>query len=105
MSKKAERIYEDTAKVIANYVRKGVRFDNTTLVHGEHELIYMRTISDLMSIWERKANSLAIKARRYERHPEEAERWPSIYDKFVRDIETTRRMYLSIKRAEKNYAF
>lgn len=100
MSKKAERIYEDTAKVIDRHVRRGTHFDSTALVYGNSEIIYKRTVSDLMAIWQRKINSLAIHARRYERHPEEAERYAAIYGKFARDVETARRMYLSIKNAE-----
>lgn len=100
MSKKAERIYEDTAKVIDRHVRRGTHFDSTRLVYGSSEIIYKRTVSDLMAIWQRKINSLAIHARRYERHPEEAERYAASYDKFARDVETARRMYLSIKNAE-----
>ena len=100
-SKKAERIYTDTEAMVKRHVSHGTQFDSVHLEYGDDEIIYKKTVSGLMKIWEQRLNSLSAKARRYERRPEEAEKYPTLTRHFTEDVEVLRRMYLSIQNARR----
>ena len=68
---KAERIFEETRKVISMYVRRGTQFDGLVhMVHDEHELIYPRTAKAISRCIESYDGETTRREGFYARHPE-----------------------------------
>ena len=94
---KAERIYKATKSEIMGYVRKGTQFDCLThLVYDENDIICKRTVNDIKKLAMKDFERLQRVESRYERRPEEAERYPALLRNYQDEVETMRRVWLTI---------
>jgi hypothetical protein len=94
---KAERIFESTYRANRRAVRKGID-GIATLEYNDNDRICQRTINDLVKVWKTRADNLWYDIRMDAKHPENVDgRTAEIT---ALEVETLRRVYLSIQRAE-----